>query len=176
MVEHDDVRRLRERVAELAAPTPYVVRPAAGGFDVLLDLGDEERRGAVRAGRLRSVSGHEVRVDPERRVVRITDVVWSVAWQAGADGGAPVLRGRAGGSRGAFYHLSFAEGPDGKRRLTATSSGARGLVRDAAAELGWAEKDPASVRVAKVVGVIGAASLVLVPVALLVVLATGGFS
>jgi hypothetical protein len=151
------VRARAEQVGYEVAETPY-------GFRVERNLADVRYWALMQKVGVSTLTGHEVRVDPVKGTLDITDVHREIEWRAGNDGvsglrpfwalDAEAKRGRIiavgakktwgmreDGSLGTVEDYSFD-----------TNEGRR-TIRDAAAELGWRERMPLDQRIGLAVAV-----------------------
>ena len=133
---------------------------------------------------LRTTVRHIVRVRPERRTFTITDDVRSLDWEAGLDGGRPVLSGSASRTYGRTIALGRGKvwAWDEKLRYgkvldyTLDTEESRALIRTAARQLGYRERMPPVVRFALAMAVLGGGGAVVTLVVLAVAALTGKFS
>ena len=175
---------LYDAVRSLADRSPYAVERTDDGFVVHVDVADAKWYALLRKQGLRTTVRHIVRVRPEQRTFTITDDLRSLDWQAGVDGGRPVLR--ASGSR--TYGRTIALGRrkvwawDEKLRYgkvldyTLDTEESRALIRTAATELGYRERMPLVMKFALAMAVLGGAGAVVTLVVLAVAALTGKLS
>jgi hypothetical protein len=171
MTTHD-TRALIEAVRSRAEPLGYEVTETADGFVVERNLADVRYWGLLHQAGIRTLTGHEVRVDEAAGRVSITDVQRDVEWRAGNDGAADlrpfwslhqeVSRGRIAavgttrswgmredGTLGTIEDYSF------------DTNAGRGAIRGAVEELGWGEQMPLDQRIGLYVAVATVVGLVL---------------
>jgi hypothetical protein len=140
---------LIQRVREAAEGTPYVVQERPYGFDVTINVVDAQWYTLLRKRGLERVFTHEVRLDEDRKKLSVTDVEHSLRWDAGtAPGGPPSMHAERRLRRGRVhqYRREVAVGVDARTGqlgipvdYSFRSGEGRGLVREAARELGWSE-------------------------------------
>ncbi len=176
---------LRAAVAARAEGTPYVVVPTPEGFDLRIDLADARWWGPLGAAGRRKVVQHRVALDEGARSMTITDDHYDVQWSAGADVSTRVPRlvasARAERSLGRTWEVSGEKtfGLDDTGRpatvvdYTFSSAEGHGMIRDAAAPLGWSERMGAAQRAGVVAAVAAGGVAGLVAVVLVVLGATG---
>ena len=166
-----------QRVHQVTAGTPYVVRETDRGFDVTLDIVDAEWFGLFDKAGLTKVFIHHVAV-PETGVYTVTDESRTLEWAAGVPtaGAAERVYGRtqevgvqkvwafdAHGDFGvqADYRFSSEEGRD--------------LIAGVAQELGLRRRRDAAETTGLVVAVIGALGAAAAIIAVLVAAVLGKF-
>jgi hypothetical protein len=106
---------LYDAVRSLADGSPYAVDRTDDGFVVHVDVADAKWLTLLRRQGLRTTVRHIVRVRPERRTFTITDDVRSLDWEAGLDGGRPVLSGSASRTYGRTIALGRGRSGPGTR-------------------------------------------------------------
>jgi len=142
----DDLRR----AVAVRAGADLVVEATAHGFTV------GHRRPVVAPGPAGSRSATDVaavvRCDPGRMTYTLEDRVRrGTASRGGGAGSTGAFRGRAAGAAAVSVYGRRADGSWGRlSRTRQAPSRLHRAVRDAATDLGWREKDPVSVVVAKV--------------------------
>lgn len=177
---------LRAAVAARAQGTPYQVIATPAGFDLRIDVVDARWYGLIGAAGLKKVVEHRVVLDEARRTLTLTDDHREVRWDGGVDAsGAPMPRLVASAqverSLGRTYEFQAnrtwgisEQGEPGRVvDFTFQSAEGQGMIRAAAAELGWTEKAGAAQRVGMVVGGAAIGLALVVGGALAVLAATG---
>jgi hypothetical protein len=155
-----------------AARLGYTVTATPEGFTVERDLADARYWGPLHLASVKTLTGHEVQVDPATRTVKITDVHRNIEWRAGNDGldewrpfwsaDTEVTRGRIvatgttrswgvreDGTVGTIEDYSF------------DTNAGRSSIRSSLAELGWREAMPLDQRIGLFVAIGTAVLLVL---------------
>ena len=142
---------------QLAGSSPYVVVPAEGGPDVVLDAVDARWTTLAYRRGLRKTVTHQVRVDERARSFSVNDLTRSAQWSVGVDPtGPPVLRLAGSASFASGRQIGFSRGREYGLRDDGTLGVAAGwdfrmgegreLVRWAAREQGWRETMPRDVK------------------------------
>jgi hypothetical protein len=166
------VTELIDAVRVRAARLGYTVTPTPEGFTVERDLADARYWAPLHLASVKTLTGHEVQVDPGTRTVKITDVHRNVEWRAGNDGlegwrpfwsaDVEVTRGRISaigttrswgvredGTVGAIEDYAF------------DTNAGRSTIRESLGELGWSETMPLDQRIGLYVAIGTAVLLVL---------------
>ncbi len=167
-----DARALIAAVRARAEPAGYQVTETPDGFRVERDLADVRYWGLLHKAGLRTLTGHEVRVDEAAGVLAVTDVQRDVEWRAGNDGATqlrPFWSVHAQTSRGRIAAVgtkkSWGVREDGTlgtiEDYSFDTNAGRATIRDAAAELGWREQMPLDQRIGLAVAVATVVLLVL---------------
>ncbi len=153
-----DICTLIEAVRRRAEEIGYRVEETPEGFIVERNLADVRYWGLLHKAGVRTVTGHEVRVDEAAVRVSITDVQRHLEWRAGNDGAGELrpfwslhtetTRGRIAavgtkkswgmredGTLGTIEDYSF------------DTNAGRGAIREALDELGWSEQMPLEQRI-----------------------------
>lgn len=157
----------RAAIAKATADTPYAFTPTDVGFDLHLNLADAKWYGLI------NKSGLQVeyicRVEIGEDDYTIEQGKRRFSWSAGIP-----TRGRLEMSKGRNYELSFEKiwafdenfRPAKVVDYSFSSLESLSLVRTVGKQLGLRERMPTTMKIGLVVGLIGASSLVLVPVGL----------
>ncbi len=171
MTAHD-TRTLIDAVRSRAEELGYQVEETPEGFVVERNLADVRYWGLLHKAGVRTLTGHEVRVDADAGRVSITDVQRHLEWRAGNDGAgelrpfwslhAETTRGRVAavgttkswgmredGTLGTIEDYSF------------DTNAGRGAIREALEESGWREQMPLEQRIGLWVAVVTAVLTVL---------------
>jgi hypothetical protein len=175
---------LQAAVASACEGSPYVVTTTDSGFDVALDLVNARWHGLFRQHRLRESYVHHVTVDePNRTYLIVDDCVRVRRTDLGHGTYSFAVAGSARRQRGTVitwqYRSSFGLTEDPSKPLsiggfgeitnyTFSSEESRRLITGPAAELGYDKKMDPVTRTGLVIGLIGASSVVLVPLGLLI--------
>ncbi len=171
MTTHD-TRALIEAVRARADELGYHVEETPEGFVVERDLADARYWGLLHKAGVRTLTGHEVRVDEAAGQVSITDVQRHLEWRAGDDRAhelqpfwslhQEVTKGRIA-AVGATKSWGMRE--DGTlgtvEDYTFDTDAGRATIRSALAELGWRERMPLDQRIGLWVAVVTAVLTVL---------------
>jgi hypothetical protein len=171
MATHD-TRALIEAVRTRAEPLGYEVTETPHGFLVERNLADVRYWGLLHKAEVRTLTGHEVRVDEAAGRVAITDVQRNLEWRAGTDGAAdlrPFWSLHQETSRGRIAAVgttkSWGMREDGTlgtiEDYSFDTNAGRGTVREAMAELGWSEQMPLDQRIGLWVAIVTAVLTVL---------------
>ncbi len=167
-----DTRTLIEAVRRRAVEIGYQVKETPEGFVVERNLADVRYWGLLHKAGVRTLTGHEVKVDDAAGRVSITDVQRHLEWRAGNDGAGELrpswslhtetTRGRiaAVGTR-----KSWGMREDGTlgtiEDYSFDTNAGRGTIREALDELGWSERMPLEQRIGLWVAVVTAVLTVL---------------
>lgn len=175
---------LEAAVADACAGSPYVVTPTEHGFDVSLDVVSAKWHGVFRQHQLREAYVHRVTVDEATKSYMITDDYVEIRrTDLGHGRYSFAVGGSAKRQRGTVmtwqYRKSFGIKDDPTKPLsigavgeitnyTFSSEESRKLITGPAARLGYAKKMDPYTKSGLVIGLIGASSVVLVPLGFLI--------
>lgn len=164
--------------------TPYAVTPTEKGFDVALDIVDARWHGVFRQYALRETYIHHVTVDEAHRTFTIMDDAAQLRrTDLGHGRYSFAVAARATRQRGTVktwrFRRSFGVTDDPSKPLSIGSIGetahfsfsseeSRALITGPAAQLGYAKRMDPVTRTGLVVGLIGASSVLLVPLGLVI--------
>ncbi|MQA97604.1 MAG: hypothetical protein GEV11_24360 [Streptosporangiales bacterium] len=158
-------QELYARVQAATAGTPYTMVPTERGFDLTVDVDVPQWQELLTRRRITQVHTYRVALYPEKATYTITDVVRTVEFEAGLGGvrlGATAFVGRS------LYRTSH-RALDGSGEYSFSSGEGHGLIRGPAAELGWREAQPASVKIALGFAIVGGLGAIVALIALAVV-------
>lgn len=163
-------------LARVFAGSPYVVQQTAGRIRVRADLADARFLSLAGAQRVSRVYAHDIVVEEEGRCATV-DRTQQLRWSAGVDGAMrPRLAGSASVSSGKMLgkgsRREYGLGPDGTLGAqvdwTFALAEVQVPVREVLDQAGWKVSWPAEAKVAAAVALLGASSVVLVPLGFLV--------
>jgi hypothetical protein len=167
-----DTRTLIEAVRFRAEEIGYQVDETPAGFVVERNLADARYWGLLHKAGVRTLTGHEVRVDEAAGRVSITDVQRHLEWRAGNDGAGelrPSWSLHAETTRGRIAAVgtkkSWGVREDGNlgtiEDYSFDTNAGRGSIRAAMDELGWSERMPLEQRIGLWVAIVTAVLTVL---------------
>lgn len=157
MTTHD-TRALIDAVRARAEEIGYHVEETPEGFTVERNLADVRYWGLLHKAGVRTLTGHEVRVDQAAGRVSISDVQRHLEWRAGNDGATelrPFWSLEAETTRGRIAAVgtkkSWGMREDGTlgtiEDYSFDTNAGRATIREALAELGWSEQMPLDQRI-----------------------------
>ena len=159
------VDELYARVEAAAVGTPYRICRTERGFDMTVDIAVPQWRELLTRDRVGELHTYRVALRPEEKIFTLTDIVRTLEYEVGLGGvrlGKTVSAGRS---------VSFTSNRtlDGSEQYTFSSAEGHRLIRGAAGELGWRETQPAGVKIAVGVGILGVLGALATLIALAIV-------
>ena len=159
----NDLDRFRGAVQRRTADTPYTVTPTDTGFDVGLDVVDARWFGLYGAAGLHRTFVHHVAVGAG--YYRVTDDSRTMRWEAGVPRLSRATERFVGRKLQFGTAKIWAPGLDGRLEkvvdYTFSSEEGRGLITDAAREIGLTQRQPLSVRIGTTVAIVAVVLVVL---------------
>ncbi|MFJ8581341.1 hypothetical protein [Micromonospora sp. NPDC093277] len=121
------------------------------GFDLTVDVNVPQWQALLTRRRITQVNTYRVALRPEKKIFTMTDIVRTVEFKAGVGGvqlGKTAFVGRS-------VSVTSYQALDGSDQYTFSSGEGHHLIRRAAGELGWQEAQPAVVKIAAGVAILG---------------------